>query len=416
MQSTPPGQDAHNQQPQSTPSATEPSKAPLQLEPEHQPQKTENSSPFFYIEGSNDLPDPQQDLHLPVRDEPDDLTHQQIPFVLPFQPSGPLPTQTQPDTHTAFNTAQTPPTPGAATTHQSRTMRLLKRGLIIGMILLIIVGTSAVIFAQATSPTPSTTHSLPLPPTQKTRSLTPVPTVKKTSQGATATPTPMPASTPIPTPVPAQPTMMPGNTTPPQSGLPSIQQLDQLGWTKIGLTEADALEAERTATTFTDREMSFDYRNIGTIAHHSGTLTAATFLLTAGAQARFQANDLRVINNMLYNTITQQRLIQQVANPEPSLVQMQSPSLQGQRQTIAWVTVSFTLLSSQQEPSGQRTENLEIDPSNGQPLVRHMDVVLLRVPPDTQGTTAPMGGTGWLVNTYALDSSTLPLFATQPTL
>jgi hypothetical protein len=32
-----------------------------------------------------------------------------------------------------------------------------------------------------------------------------------------------------------------------------------------------------------------------------------------------------------------------------------------------------------------------------------MIVLLLRVPPGTQGTNAPMGGTGWLVSTYALD-------------
>jgi hypothetical protein len=32
-----------------------------------------------------------------------------------------------------------------------------------------------------------------------------------------------------------------------------------------------------------------------------------------------------------------------------------------------------------------------------------MIVVLLRVTPGSQGTNAPMGGTGWLVSTYALD-------------
>jgi hypothetical protein len=32
-----------------------------------------------------------------------------------------------------------------------------------------------------------------------------------------------------------------------------------------------------------------------------------------------------------------------------------------------------------------------------------MIVLLLRVTPGSQGTNAPMGGTGWLVSTYVLD-------------
>src|SRR3989449_7873397 len=42
---------------------------------------------------------------------------------------------------------------------------------------------------------------------------------------------------------------------------PSAQTLQQLGWTGAGLSTGDSLEAERTAWTFTDREMSLDYRN-----------------------------------------------------------------------------------------------------------------------------------------------------------
>jgi hypothetical protein len=34
-----------------------------------------------------------------------------------------------------------------------------------------------------------------------------------------------------------------------------------------------------------------------------------------------------------------------------------------------------------------------------------MIVLLLRVTPGTQGANAPMGGTGWLVSTYALDQA-----------
>ena len=46
--------------------------------------------------------------------------------------------------------------------------------------------------------------------------------------------------------------------------------------------------------------------------------------------------------------------------------------------------------------------------------MHHMTVLLLRVPPTTQGADAPMGGTGWLVNVYALDATTPLSVATMP--
>ena len=77
----------------------------------------------------------------------------------------------------------------------------------------------------------------------------------------------------------------------------------------------------------------------------------------------------------------------------------------------------FALFQSTVDPaSGKRTEHLELDPTTGQPIMHHMMVVLLRVPPQAQGANAPMGGTGWLINTYALDAMTPPAIATTPTL
>ena len=189
-------------------------------------------------------------------------------------------------------------------------------------------------------------------------------------------------------------------TTPQIDLVPSAQTLQQLGWTGAGLSAGDALEAERTAWTFTDREMSLDYRNVGTQAQHGGTFTAAVFLLTPNARARFFQNDVRTINDVLFDRVQKQQLIQEVVNAQPRLVQFQ---VQGQ-QEFAWVDVSFQLWQSQLNPqTGQRAEGLELDPATHGPRVHHMIVLLLRVIPGTQGANAPMGGTGWLVNTYALD-------------
>jgi hypothetical protein len=153
--------------------------------------------------------------------------------------------------------------------------------------------------------------------------------------------------------------------TPPSDWVLSAQTLQQIGWTGTGLSTGDALEAERTAWTFTDREMSLDYRNAGTQAQHSGTFTAAVFLLTPNARARFFQNDVRVINNVLFDRVEQQHLIQQVVNAQPRLVQFQ---FQGQ-QEFAWVEVPFQLWQSQLNPqTGQRVEGLELDPATHGPV------------------------------------------------
>jgi hypothetical protein len=188
--------------------------------------------------------------------------------------------------------------------------------------------------------------------------------------------------------------------TPQSNWVPSAQTLQQLGWTGAGLSTGDSLEAERTAWTFTDREMSLDYRNAGTQAQHGGTFTAAVFLLTPNARARFFQNDVRTINDVLFDRVQKQQLIQEVVNAQPRLVQFQ---VQGQQQ-FAWVDVSFQRWQSRlDQQTGQRAEGLELDSATNGPRIHHMIVLLLRITPGTQGTNAPMGGTGWLVSTYALN-------------
>jgi hypothetical protein len=146
--------------------------------------------------------------------------------------------------------------------------------------------------------------------------------------------------------------------------------------------------------------MSLDWRSVGTRAQQGGTLTAAVFVLTPNARVRFLESDVRVMNNVLFDRVQQQQLLQEVVNAQPSLVQFQ---VQGQ-QEFAWVDVSFQLWQSRLDPqTGQRTEGMERDPATKGPRVHQMVVLLLRLTPGTQGTNAPMGGTGWLVSTYTLD-------------
>jgi hypothetical protein len=187
------------------------------------------------------------------------------------------------------------------------------------------------------------------------------------------------------------------------SGVP---QTPPAGWTAAGLNTADEFEALRTGLTFVDREMSLDHRNVGTRAVHGGTFTAAVFVLTQAARARFAQNDVRMANNVLFDRVQQRQLIQEVANVQPQVVKF---AVQGQQQ-FAWVDVSFQLWQSQIDlQSGNRVEGFEIDAATGKPRIHHMIVLLLRVPPAAQGPNAPMGGTGWLVSLYALDTGgTLP--------
>lgn len=183
------------------------------------------------------------------------------------------------------------------------------------------------------------------------------------------------------------------------------------GWTNAGLSTGDAVQALRTATTFTDREMSLDYRSVGTRAHHAGSFTAAVFLLTPAAQQRFQTNDVRASNNQLFDMVVSTKLIRLVIDPLPKLTKF---AAQGQQQ-FAWVDVQFLLWQSQIDPqTGQRQQGVQLDPVTNQPRVHHLMVLLLRVPPQNAGTNPAMGGTGWLVSNYGLDLPNGTLDIVQP--
>ena len=299
-------------------------------------------------------------------------------FVVPFQQSGPMPA-VNPQPPQASTNQTGAPAQGRTTPQR---FPILKVALISTLIVLAVGFLALSVFAQPASHLTTAAKN----PTQG-------PLVTRTAP--TARPTRTVQKTPTPTMVTATP-----QVTPPSDWVPSAQTLQQLGWTGAGLSAGDALEAERTAWTFTDREMSLDYRNAGTQAQHVGTFTAAVFLLTPNARARFFQNDVRAINDVLFDRVQQQHLIQEVVNAQPHLVQFQ---VQGQQQ-FAWVDVSFQLWQSRLDPqTGQRVEGLELDPATHGPRVHHMIVLLLRVTPGTQGGNAPMGGTGWLVSIYALD-------------
>ena len=178
------------------------------------------------------------------------------------------------------------------------------------------------------------------------------------------------------------------------------QQLPN-GWTNGGLLTGDAIQALRTAVTFTDREMSLDYRSVGTQNNHGGTFTAATFLLTPAAKQRFAQKDVRVINNTLFDMVVTTKLVRLVVNPQPQLVNFMQ---QGQQQ-FAWVDVAFQLWQSQIDPNTpqSRVEGKELDPTTHQPRIHHMMVLLLHVPAQNAENNPAMGGTGWLVSNYSLD-------------
>jgi hypothetical protein len=202
------------------------------------------------------------------------------------------------------------------------------------------------------------------------------------------------------TPTKTAPTPTPTTAAGPTTGSWVPQQLPA-GWTAAGLTSGDALFAERTAWTFTDREEGLDYRNVGTRAAHGGTFTAAFFILSAGGRQRFQNNDVRVVDNTLFDHVKSVQLIQSAVNATPTLVQFQ---VQGNNQ-FAWVDISFELYQEQVSPNNaqQRVGGLEMGQGTNQPIIHHMSVLLVRVTPGTQGNNAPMGGTGWLVSSYGLD-------------
>jgi hypothetical protein len=389
------------------------------VEPQAELQAEPQASSLFYTKEEGE----KFDFNRPLVDEDD------APFVLPFQ----LSSEMEPAGHSNASHAQPASassassmsnasgTPGASMTPSIRTrltLRVVKYLLIASVVLVTLVGASLLVFAQ--SPQPSHQYSTPLP-TQGAHVQTPAHTTPSATRKA------KPSGTPA---QPAQPTQMaqPTQTNPPQSqggqggmqnggsadSFPSTTRLAQIGWSQAGFSLGDALEAQRTALTFTDREMSYDYRDIGTRAQHGGTLTGAVFLLTPGGQARFNQNDIRVINNTLYDQVSADRIIQQVVNMQASFDQVGTVQQQGQVHQLVWITVTFELFQAQ-TTSGQRSEGLELD-GRGQPVQHQMHVLLLRVTPQAQGANAPMGGTGWLVNTYARDTTHLPLVETVPSL
>jgi hypothetical protein len=354
----------------------------IQLPPDDvQPSGSEGRQPSDALPAASPIPMQTSNEHDDFPEDAlleDEAAGWSAQFVVPFQQSGPLPAVNPQTTQASTNQASTP----AQGRTPPRRFPILKVALISTLIVLAVGFLALSVFAQPA-------HQLTT-------------VAKKLTQGSPAThkaPTARPTRTVQMTPTPSMATATP-QATPQSDWVPSAQTLQQLGWTGAGLSTGDALEAERTAWTFTDREMSLDYRNAGTQAQHGGTFMAAVFLLTPNARARFFLNDVRAINNVLFDRVQQQRLIQEVVNAEAHLVQFQ---IQGQQQ-FAWVDVSFQLWRSQLDPqTGSRAEGLELDPTTHGPRVRHMIVLLLRVAPGTQGTNAPMGGTGWLVSTYALD-------------
>jgi hypothetical protein len=355
-----------------------------------------NQHPFFYTRDQDD------DLNIPLPQV--DPQEQSSPFVLPFQSSAGMSMLSQVPAQGQEGAMGTPPgasPPGNTSRKSLRTIRIL---LIVGVVLTVVLGASLFVFAQ----------SLPSPRRAQANKMQTIRTAG-TPMASTTTPARHAVAKAHASSRSQQGARATGTTS--SSSIPSGQTLNQLGWTQAGLSEGDAIEALRTGATFTEREMSYDYRDIGTPAQHSGTLTAATFLLTRGGLARFTNNDVRVINNVLYDRISTDKIIQQVVNAAPSLVQFQTEEVQGESHQFAWVNVAFLLFQSRLNPAnGKRMEGLEPNPATGQPMIHHMIVVLVRVPPQTQGANAPMGGTGWLVNTYELDPGVLPAVVTTPSL
>ena len=363
------------------------------------------SHSFLYLQ-DDDL----DNLEPPLVEELDD---QDAPSVLPFQSSAAMSAVVQPSTVNAHRTMRTssPSSPQGTTQGRSVPWLNLSILLIVTVVVVTLIGGSILVFAEPGVPLaamPTDGRSTGTTAGRSPAIYPPMPT----STSASSTPKAVPRPSPTPSVLSTQ-----GKGMPPEVGGPSLQLLQQMGWTQAGRSLADAVEAQRTATTFVDREMSYDFRIIGTPEHHGGTLTNATFLLTDGAKSRFIHHDVRMSNNTLYNTISEGKVIQQVVGPQSMLVAFQIQTIQGQPHQFAWLTVSFGLFqSSIDQTTGHRLEGFERDPATGQPRLHQMVVLLVRVNPELQGTGAPMGGTGWLVNDYALDATTLPAVATTPSL
>jgi hypothetical protein len=269
------------------------------------------------------------------------------------------------------------PTPGQLVARQFPT----KRVFLVSLVVVVLASLFSMwVFAKPVSPSHGNASMVASRATASPPRMTPT----QQTQGKATTPTPVSTTT--------------RQGSPQASWIPPDQTLQQLGWTAAGRTVADALQAERTAATFTDREETL-------VFNEAGSRTGAVFVLTAGGKERFAHNDVRVSNNVLWNNITDPRvqLIQLVLNAQPTLVKFAAAS----QQQFAWVDVSFWRWQSRIDPNDQaltrRTSGIELDPATHQPRLHHMSVLLLRVNPGSQGTGAAMGGTGWLVSNYALD-------------
>jgi hypothetical protein len=303
------------------------------------------------------------------------------PFVAPFQLSGVLPTMPAPALSSDQASGIPPsPTAPATPTKTNRQPRLSLMTVAILVCVVVIVGLFVLnALAQTTPPLTTRGNGSAQSATGNQQQLsvkaspTPVHTTGSSSQGQTAT----------------------------QSSADWVPQQLPTGWTNAGLLTGDALQALRTAVAFNDREMSLDYRSVGTRNNHGGTFTAATFILTPAARQRFQQNDVREINNTLFDRVVNTRQIRLVIDPQPQLVKF---AQQGQQQ-FAWVDVAFQLWQSQIDPHSaqQRIEGKDVDPNTHQPRIHHMMVLLLHVPAENEGNNPPMGGTGWLVSNYGLD-------------
>jgi hypothetical protein len=216
------------------------------------------------------------------------------------------------------------------------------------------------------------------------------PVVQQMRQVASPTTKPGPArATPKPRKAKPSPTPTPtAGNTPAVTVTPGAQALSA-AWTASGRGTVDMLEALTVAETFTQRYETIDFRS-------PGTLSAARFILTQAANARFSANDERNTNQFAAQ-IQQERLIQAAFITGAQLVAAQAQN----GNFFAWVTVSYQLARQQGQGSAPTMQN------------RQMTVLLIAVPFDTPPDAPPMGGIAWLVSNYS-PGNALPNIPAQP--
>ena len=298
-------------------------------------------------------------------------------FVEPFQFSGDMPMTTASATSSSQPSLNVP-TPPVPPIQRKQKMRFSLTTIAIVICVIIVVGLFA---GNALGQTTPALHMH----REQTQTM-PQKSVKKNEQAAKPTPSPKTTQT---------------NGAQGQATIEWVPQQLPDGWTDAGFLQEDAIQAIRTAVAFNDREMSLDYRSVGTRNNHAGTFTAATFVMTVAARQRFVQNDVRESSNALFDMIVSTRQVRLVVDPQPKLV---SFARMGQ-QEFAWVNVAFQLWRSQTDPNHpqQRIEGKELDPATHQPLIHHMMVLLLHVPAQDAGANPAMGGTGWLVSNYGLD-------------